>query len=199
MLKEIIGEDYCIIDNALPRIAFEKLREVVTSHRFPWRYVKYTSIDTVEEKSAGSFAHQAKGPDELDHISYPLCEMALYSALSKVDNMTISDITRVRIGMFVPQNENIIHSPHVDNIHEPHIVALLYMEDSDGPTYLHNLKYDFNSEYRDYRIEDLNLNESVKVECKTNRMVLFDGGIYHSSTNHTDVDRRIAINYNFLP
>ena len=78
------------------------------------------------------------------------------------------------------------------------MVGLLYLNDSDGETIVYNEKYDLQSNVgmADY-ILNKELTVMEKIECKSNRFVLFDELHYHSSTCPTNVDRRIALNFNF--
>ena len=193
MLKEIIGKDYIVIDDAIPRILFNKLKTFTESGDFPWYFTEYTAVEGLDDSY--SFSHVSKSYDFINSMTYPLCESALYAGVSKVDNLNVSDIGRCRIGMFIKKKEKTINTPHIDDHLNSHVVALLYLNDSNGETYLHKEKYDGSNLYT--AIDNIDMNESIKIECKENRMILFDGNIFHSSSNQTDVTRRIAINYNF--
>jgi len=81
------------------------------------------------------------------------------------------------------------HYPHIDTP-ERHYVLLYYINDSDGPTWLFNNKYD-GENHSD------TLETAIKIEPKQGRAVLFDGRYFHASTNPAKHDYRAVINFNF--
>ncbi len=74
----------------------------------------------------------------------------------------------------MPTKKHIYHEFHTDR-KVPHKVALFYMTTNNGFTILKDI---------------------AKVECKQNRMLLFDGSIEHHSVTSTD-EPCCVINLNF--
>jgi len=92
------------------------------------------------------------------------------------------DLLRVRhaVSTMVPKAR--IHAKHIDTGF-PHYVCLLYLLDSDGNTVLYQ--------------PDSNL-VLTEVQPKKNRLLIFDGALYHSSSPPSKHEHRIIGNYNFL-
>jgi hypothetical protein len=112
----------------------------------------------------------------------------------------INRLHRIRLGLLTKTATNQINDPHVDS-HIQHKTGLIYLNDSNGNTILYNEKYDVTSGITpyDYFVKTLDQTISIKesVESRKNRLLLFNGLHYHSSTTPTNVDRRITINFNY--
>ena len=83
---------------------------------------------------------------------------------------------RIKVNMYPNQGKFIEHQPHTDYKFE-HKGAIFSMNDCDGYT----------------KLED-----GTKIESKANRMLFFDPTKSHSSTNTTNADRRVNINFNYF-
>jgi hypothetical protein len=100
------------------------------------------------------------------------------------------------------QGFTIVNEHHVD-VGVPHMVALMYLNDSDGDTIIYKEKMNPNHYKTPFTLEEYDmylrdkLTEDRRVTPKANRVVLFDGATYHSSSTPTTVDRRITMNINF--
>ncbi len=90
-------------------------------------------------------------------------------------------IYRIRAGMFIKNQCEYTHKPHVD-LQFPHTTLLYYVNDSDGST-----KFYENGEI----VEE--------VHPKKGRCVIFDGSIVHAAAHPVNHMERITINYNFVP
>ena len=128
-----------------------------------------------------------------------LCE-----SFDVTDDMTI---LRIRAGMFLRKDKNIIHTPHVDFNHDHsfisnHFNIIYYFNTTNAPTYLYketqkdflnNVDFQedphiFASKYNFTKID-----ESL---CLENTAIKFDGNNYHSSSSPTDSQYRITLNIN---
>ena len=78
--------------------------------------------------------------------------------------------------------------PHIDLFNRSHIVALYYIIDSDGDTIIYNEREDQGIDASLYTIKQ-------KVTPKQGRIVIFDGGLYHTAEQPLNSTRCIA-NYN---
>ena len=74
--------------------------------------------------------------------------------------------------------------PHIDINHKIHIVGLYYVVDSDGDTIIYNERRESES----YTIKQ-------RVTPKQGRIVIFDGGLYHTAEQPLN-NTRCIINYN---
>jgi len=190
-----------VIENAVPELLFRRLQSEMMSFSPEWHYMDSTAYRTHPDSNDASFTHTVLFDGQKTSDLLFLYESALLAGLSKTD-IKPENLIRLRCGMFVKSDKNYIHPPHVD-YEIPHKVALLYLNDSDGDTFLYNEKYDRGNEFRlnprDYYT--MKLMEKVTVDMsikpKENTMVVFDGLTYHSSSSPVESSRRIVINCNF--
>jgi 2OG-Fe(II) oxygenase superfamily len=116
-----------------------------------------------------------------------------------LEKMNISKLVRIRGGMTTRTPYPVVHAPHVDwdNFH---MTALYYVNDADGETIFYKETREETETMSSFEwAKDRQFTVLQKVQPKADRMVLFDGRIYHSSTSPTTVDYRLTINYNWLP
>jgi hypothetical protein len=187
------------IDNALPDLAFQRIKEIISSTAFPWFYVG----TAYEERASGlndySWFHMAKDRDWENSFLCNELEKLIVDALNRAD-ISVNQMIRIRLGLITVTSVPIIHAPHVDLI-QPHSTGLLYIDNSDGDTLIYNEKYDpengldvFNY-YKIFLKDELTIKDKITPE--QNKIVCFDGYRYHSSTSPTMHPRRIVINFNY--
>lgn len=109
---------------------------------------------------------------------YPM----LLEACNKI-NYDIEKLLRIRIGVYINRYIDKTNAPHVDNNY-PHLVGLYYPDDYDGDTV--------------FFTDSTGQTELTKVTPKKGRIVLFDGSIYHASSNPVKSNHRMTVNFNFL-
>lgn len=144
-------------------------------------------------------------PKELSPQFYESAELALAIGLEKL-KLNIANLIRIRAGLITYKNTPSFHFPHID-MQFLHFNALLYLTTCNAPTRIFNEMYSFDynkdvkyrSKTTDFLHKKFNgvVSTNREVESIANRMVIFHGGYYHSSSCPTDVDSRIALNYNF--
>lgn len=189
-----------ILCDVVPLSLFNKIKNIIESETFPWYYVPTTAYtgdlsSSVETLHNGSFHHTIHDNNALYECleDYLLCAM-------DASEIKLNTLHRIRIGMIPVSARNTINPPHVDYPF-PHSVALLYLNNADGNTFLYNEKYDTESkkDILTYYQEDLNSNVTVmtSVTPQENKLVLFDGLHYHSSSAPVTTKRRITVNYVF--
>lgn len=197
--------------DAVPVSLFSRILNTVESESFPWFYVKntaYTPGDTqIENLHNGSFSHIAFDNGRKNSEYSDILEAALLVGLDNL-GLTLKRLHRIRIGLIPICSVNNVNPPHVDRVNR-HNVALWYLNDSDGDTILYNEKYDpwahggaLHNDYRDvlwYYENVLKGSVSVmqKISPEKNKMIVFDGLTFHSSSTPTKTKRRIAVNYVF--
>lgn len=187
---------------------FRNIKQKIESETFPWFYAASTAYtDQDAEYNSlynGSFAHIAmdqgkKNSDISDALEYS------FLAAADIIGFKVHRIHRIRIGLIPISPKPTINPPHIDMIGE-HKVGLLYLNDSDGETYIYREKFDtsfkqFNDRRDSINYYENNLNRKVIIEQsitpRENRLVLFDGLNYHSSSTPVKTKRRIAVNYVF--
>ena len=195
-----------VVDNVLPPADFKLIQETVLNYSFPFRYnpssaYRTEAIKTKEEQlRSGSFATMLyKSSENFNEVEYtqiinPLLVKAVHNC-----SIRISELLRVRVGLHVYNGDApFINDAHID-ADSPHYVGLLYLEDSDGDTFLYNEQFDYNSEINGVEYsEGLDLTVKERVTPKANRLLLFDGSYYHASSTPTSHSTRTTINFNFI-
>lgn len=189
-----------VYDNILTDNVFNQLKEKILDGNIPWYFFRTSLVNPVDDNVLTySFTHMVSVEGVANSPLYDTVYLCILSMLDKCE-IKPTKINRIRIGLLHAQNYNHRNDPHVD-FPAPHSVGLFYLNTSNGPTTIYKEKYDPFSKVDpvEYYANNLNKNLTVdkEVGCIENRLVIFDGMTYHSSTHPTDVPRRIAINFNF--
>jgi hypothetical protein len=182
-----------IIHNAFQKDLFKKIVETVTDTHFPW-YYSATAYHDEKGLYSYSFSHQVFDTQirsKSHSIIYPT-----FLKFLEDNNEKMTELLRIRCGLVGVTPYPYTHEAHVDFPFE-HKTALIYLNESDGPTTLYNEKFDPASE-QDPRhfYKDLTINTQVNPE--PNKMIIFDGLTYHTSCSPTKVPRRLVINFNYV-
>jgi hypothetical protein len=167
----------------------------------PWTFLKstaYNQFETAQQPYDPSWAYTMYNYDEIRSPLMTHAQSILIKALYLAE-MPISKLIRIRGGMTTRTPYPVVHAPHVDwdNFH---MTALYYVNDADGETIFYKEKRDETLEVSSFEwSKNREFTIDKKVQPKADRMVIFDGRIFHSSTSPTNADYRITINYNWLP
>jgi len=193
-----------IVENSFSPSTFKYLEDKIMDRYLPWYYGK-TAYENGEkyDKYNYSFMHAVHDGKPTSDLCSPLFT-AILTALD-AQNIEVETLIRIRLGMITSKEKYHIDTPHVDWPF-PHKTGLIYVNDSDGDTLFYNEMFkDIGGDLTEnqsqiYYNTVLNKNVTVKetVTPKANKMVIFDGWQYHSSTNPVDTDRRVVINFNFI-
>ena len=190
-----------VLDNVLPAYDFKKLHDDIMQRDFPWCYGrKSLEEQVITNPFLYGFVRVVVNDGILvfdsHHIIEPSVRLALGYAGEKVRS-----ILRIRCILNTVADKNYEFGTHID-LQQPHRTALLYLNDSDGDTIIYNERFnpslsafDGNLQIDDVTIPDLTVKQTVTP--KANRMVIFDGHLYHSGRTPTTVSRRVAININY--
>ena len=189
-----------IIDNAVPKLLFERFQREMLSFNTEWHYLPSTTYRSNEDAYDNSFTHTSLFEGQKTSDLLYMYESVLLAGLSNVD-INVQSLVRLRSGMFMKAEKNYVHPPHTD-FDYPHLTALLYLNDSDGDTLLYKERYDSSLGLNASDYFHIKLMETVTVETsvspKANRMVIFDGLQYHSSSSPVSSARRVTMNCNFI-
>ncbi len=171
---------YKIIDNFLNQEDFDRIKttffpENKKSQKLPWIH----SPAIVRDRKLGP-----TGYEEYDWMythsfifDKNVMESEFFHLILPIfDKLNASEILDARANLLVPIKTHIHHEDHIDR-KTPHHVALFYITTNNGFTVL---------------------KDTAEVECVKNRMLIFDGLIYHHSVTSTD-EVRCVININFIP
>lgn len=126
---------------------------------------------------------------------------ALYPMVLNIGERTgvkFNALDRMRFNFVLgnPESKLEYHLPHVDNF-LPHYVAIYYVNDCDGDTFIFEQKLDVPTVERDDEIINSNTwTVKERVQPKKGRMVIFDGRYYHASSFTKTQPYRCVINMN---
>ena len=165
------GQPFKIVDNFLPESLASKIAGTLESNEFPVYLQKSVSYEDKEDPFY-FFGHLIFNHGQ--PISW------FYSAVAQpvLDILNPEKVLRVRANMYPREKEIKPHAFHVDNNLNSHFVALWYANTNNGKTIL-----------------KINGKEEV-VDSVRNRMLFFDGDIFHAPTTHTDEKVRVTLNFN---
>ena len=183
-----------VYDNAINQELLTKLQEIVMSDEMPWFYTPSSAYGTIVDEgvSQGSLYHLASSPNTRPSFLYPICKEVSNQCLSLVEGDY--NIIRARLALQMWKGlEHITHSAHVDSEQE-HLVGLLYLNDSDGDTTLYDQEYEWGTPSAPPKV----LTKKSEVHPRANRLVIFDGYHYHSSSAPTNYPSRYVINFNWV-
>ena len=171
---------YEVIDNYINQKDFLKIKttffpENKNSQKLPWYYNPGIVGDpelgpTGYEEYDWMYSHSFISSQTKEKSDY------LNLIIPITQKLNASKILDIRANLLVPTKNHIHHEDHIDR-KIPHKVALFYITTNNGFTILKNIS---------------------KIDCIENRMVIFDGSIYHHSVTSTD-EVRCVININYIP
>ena len=167
--------DIKIFDNFFSEEDFAEIQQRIMSPHFNW------NINTTATNNDGFYSLNRAFITQKDIFSEPLLLRA-YKQIT--EDFSEEKIIRIRCGAIFRDKDYVMHTPHVD-YNFPHMTALLYINDSDGDTIFYKEPKESN-----FEIEK-------KIKPKQNRLVIFDGMIYHSSSTPTKNKLRFVVNFNW--
>jgi len=216
-----VTNNYTIKDSILTPQVFNDLVSIVDD-RVHWQFLPASAyIDgNIFEQDINTYSWSSgilmpgespglfdRSPDEVLFNSVKMC------VLSALDNAKedIKELYRMRFGLHTYVGGATPPEPHVD-WQVPHKVGLLYLNDSDGDTILYKNKYKYpapesSSTVYDYsggsrvqwkEMESRNeVEELARVSPKANRLLLFDGSLFHASASPVHHSSRMTLNFNY--
>ena len=179
-----------VIDNALPENLYFFLKNAITSHNYDWNYIRKTATSKDEESlDQGSFAKRIFEINSEERcITFPYFHSALMDITNKA-NIKSYELIRIKAALFPHKNYKLIYPAHVDYHTFEHTTILLYFNSlvNDGETLIYKNRY--GEEFQYLELED-------SIEPKENRVVIFDGLKFHSTTAPTTSSDRTIVNFN---
>ena len=159
-----------IKDNFLPEDEFLKIKNTLLTNTFPWYYVN--NVAYPKDNATGNFYLSHTVYEDQKILSQPALNL-LGPILLKLE---IKKLFRVKCN-FYPHTPKIKkHALHCDHDDPKCNSALFYINSNNGYTGLSN----------------------NKIKSIENRMLFFNAGRRHRSTNCTDTEYRININFNYM-
>ncbi len=182
-----------------PTFAYTLKEQLLSTNQFKWDWVEHTGYVHVDNGDWDfSWSHFVFRDDQILSELYPFL-MPIVLNIGDSIGVAVQQILRIRIGCITKTPVPIVHSPHIDN-GVPHYTALLYLNDSDGDTIIYNERYPFTKDClnHDEYAKNLKFTELERHSPEFNKVVVFDGAHYHSSSSPTVSNRRIVVTMNFL-
>jgi hypothetical protein len=200
------NNEFVVADEYLSKEDYQYLKDYLYSPRFPWFFVPNaagTNDRTNKDSYGFSFLLFDQWKTDLEKISVDHKKVIdLFTDALKRD-FDIEYVHRIRAGLQLPVPSGTSYNlgPHVD-LDFVHYTALFYFCEETGGTgttvvykekkdlYL-SPSYMFNKEHEELTVEQ-------EIEPKENRVLIFRGDKYHAAKQPVKLNRRIAVNVNFV-
>ena len=192
----MIGEgEIIVIDDFVSLEYQEKIKQELlgVNNNFPWFHTEdVTDAGELTSQHRPALAHQYVNLNdddvsEIESIFHHLFTPLLSKACQHL-KMPQTEVIQGRSFLQFPLKNidtSVDDTPHIDlDEGEEHIVVLYYVIDSDGDTIIYN-----------ERTESDTYTEKQRVSPKQGRVVIFEGGQYHTAAQTTKGTRCI-VNYN---
>ena len=192
----MIGEgEILVIDDFVTLEYQEKIKQELlgVNNNFPWFHTEdVTDAGELTSQHRPALAHQYVNLNdddvsEIESIFHHLFTPLLSKACQHL-KMPQTEVIQGRSFLQFPLRNidtSVVDTPHIDlDEGEEHIVVLYYVIDSDGDTVIYN-----------ERTKSLTYTEKQRVTPKQGRVVIFEGGQYHTAEQPTKGTRCI-VNYN---
>ena len=200
-----------VIDDFIDKKYQEKIKSNLLGGKdnlnpqFPWYYVEdVTSAYDPQSKHRPGLSHQYVNlPIELLKEDGEYEDGMVGKVMSEYHKLFIPLLKKVGFKLSLPDirvlqgrsflqfpvnTDGTIDEAHIDIYDElDFIVALYYVNDSDGDTVIYNEKDECLEE--NYTIKQ-------KVTPKQGRVVIFDGGLFHAAEQPINSNTRCIVNYN---
>ena len=134
---------------------------------------------------------------------YPFIKPIVYS-IEEAMGYKMTQLLRIRVGLLMQTHEQDYkyNTPHVDFLF-PHHTACYYVNDTDGDTVVFNETTSGINPITEDSIIDYVKNTNFTIEKrstpKKNRLCVFDGLQFHSSSKPQHHEKRIVITVNYIP
>ena len=165
---------YKIIDNLLSRDELLEIQKHMLGPWIPWAYNSFTvkADDPVQDTLNNyQFTHTFYRNFQITSDYLKLLDPIL-------EKINPSALVRIKANL-IPCTEKIIeHEYHYDHEHYNGKVAVFYVNTNNGYTIL---------------------DDGSKIESIENRLLIFDGNVFHSGSTCTDQKVRCLINFMFYP
>lgn len=182
--------DVTVIDNFLTKSYHKIIFETLSGPNMAWYFQDNISDADNKSVATGNFGFNhwiLNGGGQS-----PQLELLLTPFFCQVqDHIGEVEVFRARVDMTVFNPNKHKHTSHVDCL-GPHITAIYYVNDSDGETVI----YDKKSTGETFNHDKMNVKKTI--QPKANRLVIFDGCLYHTGHSPSKYSNRILINSNYV-
>jgi len=194
-----IAHKFKVFDDFVSPTYQDVIEQLLSSPEIPWSW--QDSMDyRVGDKRGGGYPQFTVNVFEDGKIWDTSLYHTMIGLMSKVVDDILPDYRPVRIRgiLQTPIKDDIVHfPPHTDTTDSGGFSAIYYVTDATGDTYLFQER-DINDEIGiDNRFEH-QWSPVDKVSPKKGRLIVFPSNYYHAGSPTKD-ERRVLINFNFMP
>lgn len=185
------------IEDFFPRDQADYIESALLKSRlFPWNFNDNAVSNDNEDLDTNipGFFNLIYDETRREKTEYYDLLMPIPLQLGSKVGIDFNEIQRIQANLTFPTGIEGHHLPHLDNFGH-HYVAIYYVNNSAGPTYLfentnkeYSLKYDKEHNH-DWKV-------LKKVEPKKGKLVFFNGYRYHASSSPVGSQVRSVININ---
>ena len=183
-----------VVDDFLPGIFLNILQDKILASTLPWYYYDFTTNyrkDGLGDRDVPLCIHDICivniSMSDLHNILFPF-----FYYMDEQLNFRLEEIHRIRANMTFKTEKSFPLPPHVDRSSND-FVFIFYLNDTDGDTILYNEKA-IDTGPRVRRLTDVSIYRFIKP--KANRLVIFEGDRFHSSSTSSTANRRVLLNFN---
>lgn len=145
---------------------FNNIKSTLMGENFPWFFSD--SVGHQQDKKDFYFRHSFY---ESNKQMSNYCNQIVSPILGR---LKYNYLLRARANLYTKHHKNEEGEFHIDS-NEPHTVALFYVNSCNGYT---------------------KFQDGTKIMSEENKMIIFNGNMFHSSVTQTDTKQRIIININ---
>ena len=188
-----------VIDDFLDESYFDFIvNEVMGDDNFPWYYSEDSTYRNTKTYSVNGEVKSTQGFSNVlvvdDKTHGRLGDLVYPFALKVKSYLGAKKILRVRADMCLQNPQGAVHGPHVDYPGKFHYSSILYLNETDGNTFIFNER-DPGSQVDGKNISHFSIKETI--QPKPNRLVVFDGRYIHSGCSPKEHKCRKLLNSNY--
>ena len=189
-----MNDEIIVFDNIIDIEYQEKIKNILLgdenykNYEFPWYYTHDVtrSISKNSQRRPALTHGYVKYYGEVISEFHDIFTKLIQNCCFKLNKQSVNVIQgRSFLQLPLTTKKGKVDTPHIDT-DDKHFVMLYYVCNSDGDTIIYNEKVE---------IEEYTIKKSVTP--KQGRVVLFDGGLYHTAEQPTK-DTRCVVNYNLV-
>ncbi len=160
-----------IYDNFLEHSHLKNIQDELNKPSFPWFFL--SDITGESKERDGYFAHTFYINASYASNWFQIVQPIIFKIKQ---DFNFKALLRAKANLYSRTDILVHHKDHSDEIFS-NIGVLLYLNTNDGFTVINN---------------------EHKIESVENRLMIFDASVKHHSTNCTNAQHRLNINFNFL-
>lgn len=214
-----LPSDIQVIDDFCPEVLLDILTQKINQFDWPWYYLQDTTyrIKYNDENKAtwdegfstllyvkAEKDDQGNTTGDVYKFKSPFFDVVfpILSHCEFITGMKVDKLKRVKVNLNTTSISNEPFEPHIDIPKYDVTTGLLYLNDSDGPTVIYDVKCpdeitDAVEALEYYRNNKDNMKVLAEIAPKKNRFILFNGRYFHSGSRPINHKSRFNLNINW--